>query len=252
MAEPKEIIRNFSTTEIDEYLRAYFRWANRANWSVAHHAHIHAAAYLARKGFDRAGFFALVHGALVGYWRVFRPNSARPAEEVLDVLQRRAVRRFTEEDVSLASLKASQAHELWKCLIVAADGIKGPNSPMALSKYLHFLNPSLFVIFDREIVEKIAVSDIAIPKVENLSLNARNSYPRIAMYLDFLYWASSVWRASQPAQFAALFAEHFELEAGQETGEPCLLSNGQLERLSAVAFEFVLIGRAVRRGLLKC
>lgn len=116
-------------------------------WGVPHHVDMWNWARQAFVHHD-SDAFEKVYEELRKRWQVFRGKRARPSPDELQTLLAELDSRFAKQ--SLSSLRREDALPLWK-VIKAMAGIKPLNdgpSMMAISKFLHFWNPRLFVIVD--------------------------------------------------------------------------------------------------------
>ncbi len=199
------------------------------------------------RAFDGTGSFEEFEGLyrqLRGGWQVFR-NAVEhwSAEE--------SFRRLMSLDPGVKRLALSSLAEAhWPGIYRAVhqmQGIKrnstGEPSLVAISKFLHFWNPALFVILDMEVMENNVLRRTwlarELPSIQQLSgLCGENleANPRLAKYLQALSFASSFMRANPHLIRHFVSAVASAIPAG--AGDVGLL------RHEAVAFEFCLLGLA--------
>jgi len=140
------------TAAFDQHHRVY---AQGKRWSIGHQIDLYNAAkdaFLAGTE-EPPGGFTKVYKALRGGWQVFRtPKGKAPeAEDVYGELLKMEDRFRTRH---LSGLTEQDILPLWDSLR-SVEGIKvnddGP-SVVAISKFLHFWNPRLFVIVDSAVM----------------------------------------------------------------------------------------------------
>lgn len=99
------------------------------------------------------GDFEIVYEELRGKWQVFRRGQGHwSSEQTYNVL------KDLPEDLKnccLSELDKCKWRDIWNAIESLKDIKKLKKGPslVAISKFLHFWNPRLFVIFDREVVE---------------------------------------------------------------------------------------------------
>jgi hypothetical protein len=131
------------------------RYAREKLWSIPYH--IKCWEY-ARDAFDDGSeeAFGNLYDELRKRWQVFRSQNynAQTAEKIQRIMSALPVELFHRRLSEFAVPTSAMLDQLW-CAITTAGDIKqnkdGP-SLVALTKFLHFWNPRLFVIADREVV----------------------------------------------------------------------------------------------------
>jgi hypothetical protein len=97
--------------------------------------------------------FEIVYKELKGKWQVFRGGQGHwTLEQTYSIIQRLPGElRYR----SLSQLDANDLAEVWAAIQSVRDikRLKDGPSLVAISKFLHFWNPRLFVIFDSDVVE---------------------------------------------------------------------------------------------------
>jgi len=218
----------------------------RREWKISHHAECWARA---RRAFEENSFsdFRGLYNELRGYWKVFRGLRTAPwsAEETF---RRLADLDQTWRRVTLGRLDDSNIDGCWR-IIKAVEDIKrnkyGP-SVVAISKFLHFWNPGLFVIVDDAVVWRFVFrhSWIRTPMTrvrERLRPILFGSQPQredkacdLLSYTAILAWCGDVIRANPVIM--TCFADHVRAHAeGKADGLP-------LEEYEAVAMEWLFLG----------
>lgn len=187
-----------------------------------------------------------VFGHLRSWWGVGRNGTLWNAATAFDVLTNRcqACSRGNGLDLTTLGDRPSQ-QDVLACLS-AMRGLKrlssGKYPVMAVSKNLHFFNPSLFVIYDNDVVLKKVYRGFR--KDWNSFYDGITADPGdecIRFYLAYLLWASHMIRNAHPAlmeDFAAWFIETVSEEESAEN------FRDELRMSYATAFEFIVIGAA--------
>ncbi len=196
---------------------------------------------------DPAAFEKLYDG-LKG-WQVFRPMKSPPTSKGVYNVLASAVSRFP--GVKKLKLSELTPGNLWQVGIVldAARHLKmnddGP-SLMAVSKFLHFMNPRLFVIVDRLFVGDFVLQhDWVRQEVKAAMPHApKNGSEREVLgsclmsgglrYLDILLWAGGVMRDNP------CIVEAFGGYAKRRAGEAVLPED--YRQYEGAAFEWLILG----------
>jgi len=215
-------------------------------WRVPYHAQCWTRA---RRAFEEGSFddFRWIYEELRRRWQVFRGAAGRrwSVEE--------AYRRLRELDqtwrrTSLSELDEANIEGCWQ-IVKAVENIKqnkyGP-SVVAISKFLHFWNPGLFVIVDDAVVWRYVFehSWVRAPMAhmrERLRAILPGQHPSqpdracdLLSYVSILAWCAEVIRENPTIK--TCFAEHVRTHAeGEAEGLP-------LEEYEAAAMEWLLLG----------
>lgn len=225
----------------DEYSKHY---AEGRAWGIDHHVEMWN---LARQAFRHGSFdaFHTLYEKLRSRWQVFRGTGDHwPDRKVYDTLlacdQRIARCR-------LSSICKDDLPSIWAA-IQAVKSIKvnqtGP-SVVAVSKFLHFRNPRLFVIVDDGLVWKWVFGHSWLrEQVESIrketdclighSTRHADSVCDLPTYLAVLAWASRLVR-DNPCITPA-FYEHVRRHANKVTVSP------EVAEYDAAALEWFLLG----------
>ncbi len=213
-------------------------------WDIPHHVECWCRAQAA---FDNGSFvdFKWLYQQLRNYWFVFRPYTTRSwsAAQTFDCLRRleSSWQRLALHDLGDESLRY--------CLniIIQLKDIKpnktGP-SIVAISKFLHFWNPRLFVIVDDAVMWQWVFEH---DWIWNAVLSARNELAihdnekdsigescDVASFLAILTWSRDL--LLENPSITHFFAEHVRKHAnGTGTELP-------LETYEAAAVEWLLLG----------
>jgi hypothetical protein len=229
-----------------EHDRVYGRRPGNNPWSVSDHAALWLLGARAVADGDAASFHAL-HQTLSRYWRINRGKNQTvlPPAEIHDVLRKvppkfRAMRLSELGDAHMPALYDT---------VVRASGIKrsesGP-SVMAMSKYLHFLNPGLFVIVDREAVWSFVLKHAyLLEPVDAVRQRLRRILPQadatwvkdgcdLLSYLAILRWSGDIIRDNP--RLTGIYLEYLSACCG---GKPCPTDAVSFE---AAAVEWMLLG----------
>ncbi|MGB2753533.1 MAG: hypothetical protein WBD75_00830 [Phycisphaerae bacterium] len=175
-------------------------------------------------------------------WKVFRAGSVQAPEVIHANLM------ASDQDMRgkrLSELGPEEWPSVWKVMLRLKDvkQIKRGPSLMAISKFLHFWNPRLFIIFDREAVEqgvfgrKLFLNHL--PKAGMVTLQygiGTGAHPRLGKYLRALVFASEFVKCNPGVlpEFARTVRA-----LGVEGDVPA-----DIETYEATAVEWCLIGLA--------
>jgi hypothetical protein len=239
-----------------EYFRSGLReraWERYAvllrKWPISHKADLYAHA---ARAFDpslpdagRRGAFEYVYDSLRGYWQIFRP--AKPhqywdAATVFRVLSTELGALSRPSGVTLATVApATHGGELLRG-IERMRGVKRISGfpEMAASKFLHFLNPHLFPIYDNQFVWKRVfrafrgdydsfLREAGLPRADSPQFLA-----------NYVLWAGSIIQQA-PTDFMPAFADWAQNRLREEGAGGTQLC---WARYYATAFEFTSIGAA--------
>ena len=232
--------------EAMEQHRRVYAEKERGAWEVSHHAGLwtdaHAAFYE-----GSAEHFKTLYNELRGRWQVFRGGAGShwTVEEVYEHLKACDAKYKTAR---LSELTFADASGLWGVL-QEMRGIKvnrdGP-AVVAISKFLHFLNPKLFVIVDFAMiwdwvfrhewlwrpVEKVRKQlQESLPGAETIPVGASCD---LVSYLAILLWAGTMVK-DNPTILAG-FKEYLT------PGLKGMALAGEFVQYEAVAFEWFLLG----------
>jgi hypothetical protein len=196
---------------------------------------------------DPAAFRKLYEG-LKG-WQVFRPLKAPPTSAEVYSILANAVSRFPGvKQLKLSELTPGNLGQVG----IVLDAVRylkvnddGP-SLMAVSKFLHFLNPRLFVIVDRQFVGGFALQhewvchEVEAAEARTLAHGLPLDCPGSCLvsdelrYLDILLWAGGVMRDNP--YITEAFADYANRRAPTELAPP------DVRQYEAAAFEWLILG----------
>ena len=186
----------------DAYLRCYATGQDSRGWSVEHQLGLYATANKAFASPGSLDDFSELYGHLKRGWQVFRN-----AQSYLN--EGDSFRKMMALDPSLKSLSLSTVEDKdWPVVcgcVAAMRDIKRNKSCepslVAISKFLHFWNPRLFVIFDAEVMEYHAFRQpwlsCELPpesKLTDLCRTDLSAEHRISKYLRVLCFANEFVR----------------------------------------------------------
>ena len=232
------------TQAIDRAFEAFRTRYKR--WDMDHHVDLWADAQRAFERDNVAGF-VVIYNELRSYWQIGRGKGAKlaPAEDVFKLLASlpRSLRhaRLTDQTASTAPDLLAVVTSL-KGVKVAKSGV----SIMAISKFLHFFNPRLFLIVDRAMIWDWALNHSWIndpiralkaelrPRLAGAAGNGGNVGCDPLSYISILIWAGGVLREN-PA-IASGFASFLRSKCGSKPLPT------DLETYDAVAMEWLLLG----------
>lgn len=241
----------FQQPAIDLALAAYSSVAHARDWSVGHKLDLYREGRRAflpdRPIHARREAFATIYAALKRYWQVFRPRGPGPRgdpTQLFDLLADFAPMFGPESARTLGNIDSADCGDLQSFFWALRD-IKEMHSfpTMAVSKFAHFFNPSLFPIYDTEVIWN-QVFRVHGRECDAFCRSAGRPLRAVGdvWLVNYVLWASSLVQGAtaQGGQRA------FESWLGTEAPEHPLLRDsvgGRLD-LSAALFEFVAIGSA--------
>ncbi len=232
---------------MDRY--ALFTTTKKRDWSISEKLDLYRAAVQAfdsaadersrRRHFDR------IYRDLKRWWGIARNGSLAAPETIFALLTDEcgACSRISGMTLMDVQNRCNQAAVV-ECLrkVRVFKKLKSDDYPvMAVSKFLHFFNPRLFVIWDRAVVlEKVygvfrrdwdsSYRDIKVPTDDNW----------MKFYLAYLLWAGKAIHAHGLMDgFATWFVEAVSSEPEAEDFRQ------ELKHYYATAFEFIAIGSAL-------
>lgn len=203
------------------------RYARDKLWSIPYHMECWTYAHDAFDGGSESAFGKL-YDELRTKWQVFRSQNynAQTAEKIQQIMAAIPVELRHRRLSEFAEPTPDMLDQLW-CAITTAGEIKqnkdGP-SLVALTKFLHFWNPRLFVIADREVVWNwvlchrwlwVQVEHVRseIEVVLSAAVREHRYFKTDLMkYLAFLVWGGRVLRENPEVcgAFAAYVERHHE------------------------------------------
>ena len=176
-------------------------------WSISHHVGMW---HTAQKAFDGPSFpdFEKLYNILKNHWQVFRGGvESWPENKLFDALG--------ACDKSLCSRKLSSISDedvpaIWALLQSIKDLKVNKHRPsvVAVSKFLHFWNPRLFVIVDDQVIWKWvlahkwlrdgvnSVRSQTDQQIFGKDLKHNDGACDLSTYLAILVWAGNVLRAN--------------------------------------------------------
>jgi hypothetical protein len=181
-------------------------------------------------------------------WLVFRPSPPTPEVKVHTILSDAAKRHPEVLKVRLSTFERDHLPAMRAVLQNAAEIKRNSGGPslVAVSKFLHFWNPGLFVIVDNQVMDSFvfqqawlydeisAVNKEIAPELDNAPEQLLG--PSTGFYYEaILLWASRFIRKNR--NIPALFAE-FAQERDQEDPD------GGFAQFEAAAVEILLLGLA--------
>lgn len=238
----------------DNTIRSAFRYhnivyASLRGWSVSEIVRLWRNGQHAFGPEANPAAFEQVYDALRKGWQVFRPIAyvdIPTVGQVYGVLSQLDDRFRT---LSLSQLSYADVPALWSLLSQAGaikrDKYKRP-SLMAVSKFMHFWNPRLFVIVDDEVMGRFVFKHTWLNNaIQVFGENVDSYYPEQELagqffasyglrYLDFLAWSSRLLQDNPSIE--SLFAQYVLKHAnGEEPPEG-------FEDFEGAAIEWLLLG----------
>lgn len=229
-----------------EHGRKYGQRIEADPWDVAAHAELWVHGRQAVERGDSASFVRL-HSELRSYWGVGRGKNQQelPPSAIHDLLQSLPM---PLRSLRLSKLEDAQVPALFDAL-GSASAIKrnseGP-SIMAMSKYLHFMNPRLFVIVDRQVMWSYVLNhdylwkpiEATRDRLRELLPTASAKYVKdacdVLSYAAILRWCGDLMRANP--DLPPVFHKYLSSCCGEK---PCPEDAVDFE---AAAAEWLLLG----------
>jgi len=232
-----QVSNNTIESAFEAYLSCY---AAGRNWNVRKQLALYDIAEKALSPPGSSTDFSAVYRSLSGGWQVFRnAQSHWSAQEAFGNLMRldQGIRTL-----SLSNLKDNDWPDIWKTVSAMRDiktNKSGMPSLVAISKFLHFWNPRLFVILDSEVMQYHVLGHkwIELPASDHLcQLCSIDSFddPTLAHYICFLKYGTQFMKANQHVR--AAFTEAARSAAGTA------VVPADFETYDAVAFEWCILG----------
>lgn len=222
------------------------RYGAERMWSTPYHVECWARGYRAFVD-GSVPDFKWLYRELNSRWQVFRsrnwsPPSAMRALKLMKGLPSKLQRcRLTE----IAAPSPADCAELWTAVLRAAALKTNQDGPslVALSKFLHFWNPRLFVIADREVIWNWVFGHNWLwAQVESVKAELEPMKPPLvhgintgglSNYVALLVWAGRVLRSNPTV------VQHFADYVSRQCEVPEQLRLGEFE---AAAIEWLLLG----------
>jgi hypothetical protein len=193
------------------------------------------------------GAFTRIYNELKRGFRVFRSSAQVifwPPRKLYDTLKAEFADCAWGGPLSLPTYSTSQAHAAMMLKLKAMEGLKSNKGypAMAVSKFLHFYNPSLFPIYDLAVMKdkvftRFKSDYTAFCKSALLNPRASDS----ALLGNYLCWAGSLISGTHDA-FMPAFVDWLAVEMPPR--KFALLGRNTLQKLYATAFEITAIGAA--------
>jgi hypothetical protein len=220
-------------------------YAKLRGWEIPHHIECWSRARRAFEDGSRPDFDWL-YDQLRGRWQAFRRSGGRPWGPV-EVLGRFAQLDQRYRALRLTDLVDGDLDGCWRA-IEAMSGIKPTKAPsvVAISKFLHFWNPRLFVIVDDAVMWQRVLSRSWLKqqvaqersRIQALLPNAQcpSADPScdLVSYLAVLAWSATVMR--RHPLITPLFAEYVRANGGTAS------IDFPIETYDAAAMEWMLLG----------
>jgi len=222
-------------------------YARLRAWEIPDHVRCWSRAWSAFERGSRTDF-EWIYDELRRRWQVFRGpvDQHWSVDETLDRI-RGLDRRFGA--LRLSAFSDEDLDGCWR-VINAMSGIKRTKAPsvVAISKFLHFWNPRLFVIVDDAIMWRYVLARLwlrgqieaerarVIALLEDASCPPTESACDLLSYLAVLVWASRVVRLN--SEITPLFTEYVRASGGNEPVD------FPIETYDAAAMEWLLLGLA--------
>ena len=229
-------------------LDAYGKFASERGWGIEYKMELYE---FSRRAFDPAvphneafGAFRRIFDNLSGGWQVFR-NSSGPCwsdQKIFDMIKAEFAKFPWGGPVTLPLFHTGQEQAALLSSLEKMRGLKtiAGYPVMAVSKFLHFYNPSLFPIYDNDVISNGVIRCFKNDFREfcyTSSLQYESNEDTATFLWKYIRWASSLL-ASARAGFMETFADWLRTQPGAELHRRTF----DVSTLYATAFEFTAIG----------
>ena len=204
---------------------------------------LYTAAERAFAGQNNLNDFEIIYEELRGRWQVFRGTRQHwDVETIYSQLNNldQGVRAL-----SLSRLQDINWLDIWNCVCAMREIKQTQSGPslVAISKFLHFWNPHLFVIFDNTVVESWVfghkwLSDLLCSETVDDILHRLQIQEngRLSKYLRVLIFADNLLRENP------YILEAFAQRVAQMAEQAGFLNNINIGSYEAIAVEHFLMG----------
>jgi hypothetical protein len=249
----------FHPNRIRASLESYARSRSRSRgWWVSEKVRLYGLAETAFQPDDpQEESFGRIYDTLRAYWQVFRNGPGWSVSHTFRVLLSPPCSSCSRERLDLLRLgRRRDVSAIWQCLR-AMSAVKtlpaGNVSAMAVSKFLHFFNPTLFPIYDRAVVR-----NRAFPRFRGEIVASRERWrdqlrpletdrlynAGLGEYLHYLLWAADCVGAVDSRRSMTVFVGMFSDMLRAENAP--VRAPRQLSQFFATAFEFAMVGAVAR------
>lgn len=253
---------NIYFKDVNRLENAIQAYVHNTPWPVSDKARLYDFAKFAfdptKPQKQREQNFGKIYQDLITIWNIRRGGKLLEAEEIFSILNSLDCQACLAEKLDLVSLQnePSDIDTLIGCIDAIKDikHITG-DSPMALSKILHFFNPKLFPIYDKYYIKDMVMrafkDDFNIFQFHFLISHKnlqKEVHPRVFKYLTFLLWVNHIFQANRDniPQCTDYFARWFCNKLKEENYDKEKINDIRIHIVNyyATLFEFVAIGAA--------
>ena len=221
-------------------------YASGRAWDISYHVELWKTASTAF-GDNNFEIFETVYEELRRLWQVFRGVRGEPwkASKIWKELQGLPAEYRSKR---LLDLEHRDTQACWNILNRFAEIKPGKNRPyvVAISKFLHFWNPGLFVIVDRDVMwswvfrhqwlwQQINEVRVRLAKELDVQCGPKGEACDLLSYLSILVWGAAIIRANP--SICSTFAAHVRRHRKKEEVDTL-----PLETFDAAALEWLLLG----------
>jgi len=213
------------------------------DWTIPYHIGL----WLKARDINNFSAFEYIYNELRGKWQAFRgaklPWSAKTSFSNLKKLDAKL------QNIKLSNIEKKHMPLIWDGLSKMSDIKRNKDGPslVAISKVLHFWNPRLFVIVDRQIMlNYVFAHSWLLQQIEEVVEDVENDLPKSARcssdYLDcdigdypgILWWAGQIIRDNPCIR--TQFYKHLVKHCPEAKNYPYLQDN------EAASVEWLLLG----------
>jgi hypothetical protein len=240
----------FSPPLLQQALNSYSKHSAQLGWPLTHKLDLYNRAKVAfgagkESQAERREAFEEIYENLRRFWQVFRPGGSHwTSAQIFEALVATMAPYSRVAGATLLRLEPT-GHD---ALITALERLRPLKTMisypgMAVSKFLHFFNPSLFPIYDNRVIENGALKRFKLDYETFLSSSSLTSSRYRDVYLlRYSAWARSLILAGGSG-LMTLFAKWF---CEQVSGHPdpqtvC----ADVNQYYATAYEFIVVGAAL-------
>ena len=243
------ITRYFRAPYVADALESASTFAKQNNWIISERAELYSIANVAFGDPPCFDDFDQIYTWLVKYWKIGRNGILWDAHKVFDTLVSECSISSRQTNISLMGGNSERSNAMAQAIHALSDvkrSLSGANlreyPHMPASKFLHFYNPSLYPIYDNDVIWKFVLKGTFQREWAEVCRQYGIVFTEGTNRFLYTYfnWASEVMHAAD-SDIMDTFADWFRVESGLDKNA---LPN--LNRYYAACFEFILIGAAVR------
>jgi hypothetical protein len=242
-----DIADYFTRQNVYDSLRSASDFVLSNNWRISERADLYVLANKAFGEHPDISNFTTLYDWLRSYWKIGRGGKMWSTIEVFDTLTLNCEDTSQQSGVNLITQETERYDSVAKAIRAMANVKLNREYPhMAASKLLHFYNPCLYPIYDGAVVWDVVLKGtfrgewMTVCKQYGIAFTEGSE----RFLQTYFSWAAKIMRGADP-EVMVIFANWFRAQAGK-SADPLV----DLDQYYAAAFEFILIGSAMRHKVL--